>query len=222
MNSPQLLLSWVRSCPFSPNNGFLYFLPSCLSTPLRFTSASSVVLLRLRHSVTSAPSAWPLHIRALVFVIGERTHVSPFVFPRGLGWGRSLAALGCISWVFHCTQPTAFPLTSPWTGPNVYEPWPVVAPPPPPPHPHYTFLHTYGAPLLPNMTSTSVLFMTDCGPALGVTHCVGDVECIIRIRWRCRGGFCFCASAMSPMNAWISSSIFHCLKKKILCTLIAL
>lgn len=130
MNSPQLLLSWVRSCPFSPNNGFLYFLPSCLSTPLRFTSASSVVLLRLRHSVTSAPSAWPLHIRALVFVIGERTHVSPFVFPRGLGWGRSLAALGCISWVFHCTQPTAFPLTSPWTGPNVYEPWPVVAPPP--------------------------------------------------------------------------------------------
>ena len=79
----------------------------------------------------------------------------PFCFPQRAWAGGSSATFGCISWVFHCARPTAFPLTSPWTGPNVYEPWPAT----PPPHPRHTFLHTYGARLLPTMTSTSVLFM---------------------------------------------------------------
>lgn len=41
-------LSWVRSCPRSPNNSLLYFLPSCFSSPPHRTSASSVLLLPLQ------------------------------------------------------------------------------------------------------------------------------------------------------------------------------
>lgn len=80
----------------------------------------------------------PLHPRCSPRHLGAYARF-PFCFPRG-AWveGEAQRHLDVsILWVFDCTQPTAFPLTSPWTGPDVYEPWPAD----PPPHPRYTLLH---------------------------------------------------------------------------------
>ena len=78
----------------------------------------------------SSPRRWGLCTRfSSLFPLRARARGSSVTF-------------GCIAWVFHCARPTAFPLTSPWTGPNVYEPWPAT----PTPHPHYTFLHIHMGP----------------------------------------------------------------------------
>lgn len=122
--------------PSSPNNRLLYFLPSCLLSPPRCTSASSTTAIHHPPSTPHLPlpNPHPHHH-------GEARMLPLLFFPGGFGWGdiwRHLdVSFGSSSWG------PANSLSSDRCL-NLSQCLSPGEPPPLPPRPHFTFLHTYG------------------------------------------------------------------------------